>query len=196
MKPKAPEASAENTAQEQRGVPFKPGQSGNPSGRPRGARSKLSEGFLTALQADFEQNGSEVIAKVRRDKPDVYLKVVANLMPARLEAQLEAKVDVHHSGEFGDANSIEEVLELVAREAGHEAAVTLAEMFGLEPPDSLTPGMTLLPPRKVERSYHPSACYNAKGQPVYCKCDEDDGSGTKPACTHKTQRPAPQKRVR
>jgi hypothetical protein len=139
----------------------------NGGGRPRGARSKLSEGFLNALQVDFEQNGSEVIARVRKDKPDVYLKVVAGLMPAKLEAQLEAKVDVHHSGEFGDANSIADVLELVAKEAGHEAAMTLAAMFGIE-----YPGMTLLPPKRVERSYHPAACYNSKGQPAYCRCDE------------------------
>jgi hypothetical protein len=118
----------------------------NGGGRPRGARSKLSERFLNALQADFEQHGPDVIAKVRIEKPDVYLKVVANLMPARLEAQLEAKVEHHHVGEFGDANSIPEILELVAREAGHEAARTLAAMFGIE----FSGDQTLLPPKKAE----------------------------------------------
>ena len=57
-------AASDNTEEKQSGLtPWQPGQSGNPSGRPKGARSKLSEGFLNALQADFEQHGPDVIAK-------------------------------------------------------------------------------------------------------------------------------------
>ena len=108
---------------------WKPGQSGNPAGRKPGSRSKLSEAFLSALNADFEQHGTAVIAKVRLKKPDVYLKVIANLMPARLEALLEAQINVQH--QFDDTNSIEDILQLVAKEAGMEAAQTLASMFGL-----------------------------------------------------------------
>lgn len=33
---------AENTARKQRGKPFKPGQSGNPAGKPQGARNKAT----------------------------------------------------------------------------------------------------------------------------------------------------------
>jgi Family of unknown function (DUF5681) len=140
-------AASDNTEEKQSGLtPWQPGQSGNPSGRPKGARSKLSEGFLNALQADFEQHGPDVIAKVRAEKPDVYLKVVANLMPAKLEALLEAKVDVNCG--FDAANSVAEVLELVAKEAGHEAARMLAEIFGVEVHD-FGDGMTLLPPAEI-----------------------------------------------
>ena len=42
--------------------PFRPGQSGNPKGRPVGARSKLGEAFLEALQDDFATHGAAVIA--------------------------------------------------------------------------------------------------------------------------------------
>jgi len=114
----------------------------NGGGRSKGSRNKLSEAFLSALDADFEQHGPDVITKVRIEKPDVYLKVVANLMPARLEAQLEAKIDV---GDFSDT-SIDEVLELVAKEAGLENALMLAEMFKVEVPDDFTERV-LLPPR-------------------------------------------------
>ena len=34
--------------------PFKPGQSGNPKGRPKGARNRLGTQFLEALEADFK----------------------------------------------------------------------------------------------------------------------------------------------
>jgi len=64
---------------------FAPGQSGNTAGRPRGSRSKLGEIFLTQLYADWLKHGEAVIAEVRTEKPDVYLKVVASLLPKQLE---------------------------------------------------------------------------------------------------------------
>ena len=52
---------------------FKPG---NP-GRPKGSRNRLSEAFIQALAEDFERHGAAVIERVRIEKPDAYLKVVA-----------------------------------------------------------------------------------------------------------------------
>src|SRR6476660_5179711 len=61
--------------------PFKPGQSGNPKVRPKGARNRLGTQFLEALEADFNQFGPQAIALVRETKPDVYIRVVAGLLP-------------------------------------------------------------------------------------------------------------------
>lgn len=63
---------------------FKPGQSGNPSGRPKGARSKLGEAFLEDMLADWEAHGVAAIIDVRTNKPDAYLKVVASILPKDL----------------------------------------------------------------------------------------------------------------
>ena len=46
--------SPDNTGQKQ-GTRFQPGQSGNPTGRPKGARNKHSENFVNAFARDFER---------------------------------------------------------------------------------------------------------------------------------------------
>jgi len=78
---------ADVTAQKQRGRPFEPGKSGNPSGRPKSARSKLGEAFLEALCDDFNANGIAAIQAVRAEKPDQYLKVVASILPKEITGE-------------------------------------------------------------------------------------------------------------
>ena len=72
---------ADNTAKNSGiGKPFKKGQSGNPAGRPKGARNKLSEALLGKLLDDFDEHGEEVIARVRKSDPEGYLKILAALV--------------------------------------------------------------------------------------------------------------------
>ena len=70
--------------------PFKKGQSGNPKGRPKGARNRLGTQFLEALEADFNKHGAEAIEQVRQKKPEVYIKVVADLLPKEANINVEA----------------------------------------------------------------------------------------------------------
>lgn len=68
--------------------PFQPGQSGNPKGRVPGSRNKLGEEFIEALQADFKEHGKDAIIKVRTEKPDQYLKVIASIVPKDLNVNV------------------------------------------------------------------------------------------------------------
>jgi hypothetical protein len=63
---------------------FLPGHAGV-GGRPKGSRNKLSEAFIADVCADWQQNGPQVIEACRLNKPEVYLKVVASLLPKQME---------------------------------------------------------------------------------------------------------------
>ncbi len=67
---------------------FKPGQSGNPAGRPKGSRVKLGEQFLSDLMADWDEHGAQAIKDMREEKPGDYVKVVAATLPKELNVKV------------------------------------------------------------------------------------------------------------
>jgi hypothetical protein len=72
---------SDSTAKKQGDFLWKPGQSGNPSGRPKGSRAKLAEDFVSALYADWQVHGPKVIERVREEKPADFLKIIASILP-------------------------------------------------------------------------------------------------------------------
>jgi hypothetical protein len=68
-------------------IPFKPGQSGNPAGRPKGARNKLGEAFVEALHDDFSEHGVAAIQTMRATDPASYVRVIAGLLPKELKIE-------------------------------------------------------------------------------------------------------------
>lgn len=68
--------------------PWQPGQSGNPAGRPRGARARLAEDFCQALLDDFAAGGLEAIRAMRDDKPNEYVRAIASVIPKEFEGNL------------------------------------------------------------------------------------------------------------
>jgi hypothetical protein len=61
--------------------PYKPGQCGNPNGRPMGSRQKLTEKFINDLANHYEREGAKAIARVLKDNPVAYLQIICRLLP-------------------------------------------------------------------------------------------------------------------
>jgi len=57
-------------------------------GRSKGSRNKLGEAFLSDMLADWEENGVAAIEVVRAEKPDAYLKVIAQVIPKELNVKV------------------------------------------------------------------------------------------------------------
>ena len=74
--PKPPDVTGK-----QQGTRFKPGQSGNPAGRPRGSRNKLGEEILDDLIDEWRANGKKALALCASREPTQFIKVVANILP-------------------------------------------------------------------------------------------------------------------
>ena len=63
---------------------YKPGQTGNPKGRPKGSKNKLSEEFIADLLADWQEGGVAALKEARANKPTEYCKLVASLVPKEI----------------------------------------------------------------------------------------------------------------
>lgn len=85
-------SNAEVTAPKQRiiGVPFKPGQSGNPAGRPKGARSRLNHSFIADLHTVWEESGIQALRTCAAERPNEFCRIVALLMPRDVSLSVSA----------------------------------------------------------------------------------------------------------
>ena len=121
---------------------WQPGQSGNPAGRLRGSRNKLSEEVICALLRDFREHGQKAIAKVRRTQPAAYLKILALLVPREhkvehrnplkdlTDEQLEAMIEYIETSLAAQADGPVKMIEGTIEPTALEATATPA----LEPP--------------------------------------------------------------
>jgi Family of unknown function (DUF5681) len=92
------------------------GQSGNPAGKPKGTRHKITEEFLTTFAADIAIHGASVVERVRNERPEIYMKIWAELLPR--QTQLDATLGI---------NIVTETTNVL------EAFRTLTELVGADP---------------------------------------------------------------
>jgi hypothetical protein len=57
-------------------------------GRPKGSRNKLSEAFLRDFCEAWEERGKAALEAVATTDPSTFIKVTAQLLPAKLEAEV------------------------------------------------------------------------------------------------------------
>ena len=85
---------------------WKKGESGNPAGRPPGARDRLSQAVYKEVLEDWSKNGLGVIQKAREKRPELYLQAVIRLVPTRYDMTVS---DVDHRSviEYSTAELLE-----------------------------------------------------------------------------------------
>lgn len=101
-------------------APWKSGQSGNPGGRPKGARNKLGEAFLEALHDDFQEHGIKAVETVRTEKPDQYLKVIASILPKDLNITMNKFDDISEEELIERLRALESVIRPFLGDAGSD----------------------------------------------------------------------------
>src|SRR5262245_58027183 len=119
-------------------MPFQPGRSGNPAGGPVGSRhcQQLNGEFIAALLRDFRHGGPAAIAKVRKNQPAVYCKLLTLLCPRDLKVEHSGGVKAMTDEQI--EQGIELIKSMLAARAGEAAKViaSTAESVGLPAPEA------------------------------------------------------------
>jgi Family of unknown function (DUF5681) len=86
------EPSAEQSAQKQRGRPFEPGQSGNPNGRPKGARNRVTRAVEALIDGQGEALGAKAVEKALQGDSTMLRALLSALVPSRRERTVELEL--------------------------------------------------------------------------------------------------------
>ena len=72
--------------------PWKPGQSGNPAGKPPGTRHAFSQGFIRDFALVWQEEGLEAVRKVARRVPETFVAIAAKVCPSDVRVTLEQHI--------------------------------------------------------------------------------------------------------
>jgi hypothetical protein len=104
-----------------------PGQSGNPAGRPIGARGRFSQQFVEDMRASWERHGATVMDRVAAEYPDRYLGIAAHLVPKEVTATIEASHGGLDPADYAILQAIKESLPA----ANSESPQAILEFVGM-----------------------------------------------------------------
>jgi hypothetical protein len=126
-------------------MPFQPGQSGNPSGGRPGSRHRqqLNGEFIAALLRDFRHGGPAAIAKVRKNQPAAYCKLLTLLCPRDVKVEHSGGVKAMTDEQLeAGIEAIQRMLEARAPVDQAKVIKGTAETVALPPPDVVPDGLS------------------------------------------------------
>ena len=122
------EPSAEQSAQKQRGRPFEPGQSGNPNGRPKGARNRVTRAIEALIDGQGEALGAKAVEKALKGDSTLLRALLSTLVPPRRERTVEFELPKIESA--ADARKASSAV-IAACAAGELSPHEASEILGL-----------------------------------------------------------------
>lgn len=130
---------------------WKPGESGNPNGRPVGSRNAFSNAFMADLAAVWVEHGRSAMEMTAKTMPSVFFATAARVLPKDVAITLEQTYPggldasdiailraIKDSIPDADARSPQEVLEYV-RDTLRAAEAKPIEAAHTENPSKTTP---------------------------------------------------------
>src|SRR5215831_11398099 len=122
------EPSAEQSAQKPRGRPFEPGQSGNPNGRPKGARNRVTRAVEALIDGQGEALAAEAVAKALEGDSPMLRALLSTLVPPRRERTVEFELPkIESAADVPKASSAV----IIACAAGELSPHEASEVMGL-----------------------------------------------------------------
>ncbi len=80
--------------------PWKPGESGNPTGRPKGARVKFGEDFVRQFAKYWEKVGDDALEALYRKNKEAFVKVAVALLPKFIDISGDIDHRVYEAIDF------------------------------------------------------------------------------------------------
>jgi hypothetical protein len=74
---------------------FNPGQSGNPAGRPKGAKDKLQQELKEMIRAALDESGGVAyLTEQAKLNPVAFLSLLAKILPKDLNLQADTSINI------------------------------------------------------------------------------------------------------
>jgi hypothetical protein len=125
-------SKTDNTNGQQKPWLFKPGQSGNPAGRPKGSRNKLAEDFLADAYQQWQQHGAGALETMATSEPAKFCQMIAGLLPKEMHIRESALEDM-------SADDIRDALTRIAAIRDLIGAYAAADGDRIGPPSERKP---------------------------------------------------------